>query len=148
MFNRTSRQPPREHRASVLSAFTRMTLSEAEGKGPHLPSGHCAPRRCKKPESSPSLRRRHRNQCTGSWCSRLTGCVGCSGWRLPPWGSHPQAPSWLPPPWIEGRESGGGQVLVGASHSQNYDSEAGKRCSWRFFLFSNSSLDFTLQSLL
>lgn len=76
------------------------------GLSPHLLSGRCAPHRCRTRGSSPASRRRRRNRCRGWWCSRPTGCVEWWGWMLPPWGNHPPAPSWLPPPWIEGSATG------------------------------------------
>jgi len=85
---------------------------DTESVQPHLPSGLCVLHRCRTQEPSPSSHRRHRNQCTGWWCSRLRGFGGCSGWRPPPRGSHPPAPSWLPPPFMGVSESGYGRVSV------------------------------------
>lgn len=85
------------------------------GPSPHLLSGRCALHRCRTQGSSPASRRRRRNRCTGWWCSRPTGFVEWWGWMLPPWGNHPPAPSWLPPPWIAG-ETG---YLSGVSFPPN-----------------------------
>lgn len=82
---------------------------------PHLPCGHSSPHRCRRQGSSPSLCHRHRNRCTGWWYSKRRGSGGCWAWTLPPWGSRPPAPSWLPPPGTEWGESQGVKIKWGTS---------------------------------